>query len=89
MWLGSASAGWLLLGVVAFELPLMLREGGLRVVAAHPALFLLASAMGFVVNATAYFVIKLNSSLTLKARPMIPFNALDIFLCPPAARHQS
>ena len=68
MYLAPACAVWLFLGVVVLELPSMLREGAITLVAQNPAKFCAAAVMGFGVNSLAYAVIQLSSSLTLKVR---------------------
>jgi hypothetical protein len=68
MYLAPACCAWLFLGCLAFEVPSIMSSGALAVVRQHPALFLAAALMGFLVNTLAYTTIKLASSLTLKVR---------------------
>ena len=68
MYMAPACTVWLLLGVALLEWPRMVAEGALGLIAAKPLLYGCAAAMGFGVNALAYIVIQLASSLTLKAR---------------------
>ncbi len=66
MYLAPACLLWLGVGVAALELRPMLDEGAFALVAARPAVYTAAAAMGFCVNALAYIVIQTASSLTLK-----------------------
>jgi hypothetical protein len=66
MYLAPACFTWLALGSAFTELPSMLDAGAWAAVAAKPAHFAAAAAMGFAVNAAAYCVIQTASSLTLK-----------------------
>ena len=68
MYLAPSCAVWLLVGSALTELPAMRAEGALERMAAEPFIYVAAAAMGFTVNATVFFVIKLTSSLTLKVR---------------------
>ncbi|GLC37079.1 hypothetical protein PLESTB_001393700 [Pleodorina starrii] len=66
MYLASTCCLWLLLGCLLVEVPEMRRRGAMDVVWENPSAFLCTALLGFAVNALAYFVIKLASSLTLK-----------------------
>lgn len=66
MFLAPACAFWLFLGILLLEWSAMLREGAIHMMAQNPAKFCAAAVMGFGVNALAYGVIQLWSSLTLK-----------------------
>lgn len=66
MYLAPACTFWLVLGSVWLEVPTILANGSLGVVALAPYKFLAAAAMGFTVNSLAYIVIQTASSLTLK-----------------------
>lgn len=79
MYLAPACTLWLALGALAFEFPLMRRGGAAALVAAQPARFALAGALGFCVNALAYIVIQAASSLTLKVLGTVK-NSLVVLL---------
>ena len=66
MYLAPACTMWLVLGVAIVEWPAMARENALGLIRDKPALYMAAAAMGFGVNALAYVVIQMASSLTLK-----------------------
>ncbi|GIL59594.1 hypothetical protein Vafri_14339 [Volvox africanus] len=66
MYLASTCCLWLMAGCVVVELPEMRRKDAIDVVWEYPSVFLCAAFLGFGVNALAYVVIKLASSLTLK-----------------------
>ena len=68
MYLAPSCAVWLLVGSFFTELRQMREEGALERMAQEPVIYIVAAAMGFTVNATVFFVIKLTSSLTLKVR---------------------
>ena len=66
MCLAPACTFWLFLGILVLEWPAMLQEGAIKLMAQNPAKFCAAAVMGFGVNALAYVVIQLWSSLKLK-----------------------
>lgn len=66
MYLAPACALWQATGVLIFERPDMVRNNALGLMAAKPALYLTAAALGFGVNTLSYIVIQTTSSLTLK-----------------------
>lgn len=66
MYLAPACTFWLLIGVAALELRHMLEESAFQLMVERPLVYLAAAAMGFGVNALAYIVIQIASSLTLK-----------------------
>lgn len=66
MYMAPSCALWLLVGCCCTELPTMVKEGALQRMVAEPMIYVVASVLGFAVNATVFFVIKLTSSLTLK-----------------------
>ncbi|GAB4823502.1 hypothetical protein N2152v2_010548 [Parachlorella kessleri] len=66
MYLAPSCTLWLLLGSLAFEVRSMRATGAFAFVARHPAPFLAAAALGFLVNWLNYVVIKKASALTLK-----------------------
>ncbi|KAJ1418824.1 triose-phosphate transporter family-domain-containing protein [Ochromonadaceae sp. CCMP2298] len=64
--LAPASAFWLMLASVVFELPAMLEKDALSIFANNLPTFLMASSMGVVVNFMSFSVIQSTNSLTLK-----------------------
>jgi len=67
--LSPACTAWLAVAAVLLDLPHLLGDGGAAAglaLAENHGSFLLASVMGFAVNALAILVIKLSSSLMLK-----------------------
>ncbi len=79
MHLAPACSAWLLLGVAFIEWPRMAAENALGLMAAKPMMYLSAAAMGFAVNALAYIVIQLASSLTLKVLGTVK-NAMVVWI---------
>ena len=71
MYLAPACSLWLLLGIALMEFRTMVAEGAFLLVAARPAVYLAAAAMGFGVNSLSYIVIQTSSALTLKVRGAI------------------
>lgn len=69
LYISPASVAWMLVGAAFNEFPLIVRNGGLHVMASHAPLFLLAASLGFVVTTLAFFTIQLCGSLTLKVWP--------------------
>ncbi len=66
MYLAPTCALWQATGVLVFEWQDMAANNALALVAAKPALYMAAAALGFGVNTLSYIVILTTSSLTLK-----------------------
>lgn len=66
MYLAPSCFFWLALGSVWLELPSMMQNNALAVVASQPLFFGSAAVLGFAVNFLAYVIIQTASSLTLK-----------------------
>lgn len=64
--LAPASAFWLFLASVVFELNTMIDKGAFSIIAANPGTFIVASGLGLGVNFLSYLVIQATSSLTMK-----------------------
>lgn len=79
MYLAPACTFWLMLGSLSLEYRRMVSANVLEVVMMSPLKFLCAAAMGFAVNALAYIVIQVASSLTLKVLGTVK-NALVVVL---------
>lgn len=69
LYIAPASVAWMLLGAAITELPHIVGNGGLQIMANNLPLFLLAASLGFVVTTLAFFTIQLCGSLTLKVSP--------------------
>ncbi|RYH05597.1 hypothetical protein EON65_44260 [archaeon] len=61
-----ASAFWLFLACLYFEVPTMLEKGAFSIILNYPFHFLAASIMGLGVQFVSYYVIQITSSLTMK-----------------------
>lgn len=68
MYLAPACSFWLLSGMSMLEWGRMMDNNALGRMAAKPAWYMAASAMGFTVNILSFLVIQQLSSLTLKVR---------------------
>lgn len=79
MYLAPACTFWLFLGSMLLEFRNMVADGAFGLMADRPGKFILAAAMGFMVNSLAYIVIQSASSLTLKVLGTVK-NALVVCL---------
>mmetsp|Transcript_4713 Transcript_4713/g.8050 ORF Transcript_4713/g.8050 Transcript_4713/m.8050 type:complete len:359 (+) Transcript_4713:256-1332(+) len=64
--MAPTTVAWLFLGIVVFESRILVEQNLFAKMEELPLLYLLAAALGFLVNVTTWAVIKTTSALTLK-----------------------